>query len=90
MGTTLTHQQRVEREKQVKSLIQKGTGVVGIAAALNVTKQAVWQFCAVRGWLDDVKGNDAKIKAKAKEAAERQRKTRKKSKSGLDDSSAVT
>lgn len=85
MATTFTNAQRAEREKQVRALIDEGVGLIGIAAEFKITKQAVWQFCAVRGWLDEAKANDVRIKA---ERAKSRVETRKSDKSGLDVSSA--
>lgn len=86
MATTFTHAQRAEREKQVRKLLDRGKGMTAIAAEFGITKQAVWQFCAVRGWLDDAKANDAKIKA---ERVKSRGKTRKSDKSGLDERNAL-
>lgn len=85
MATTFTNAQRAEREKLVRALIDEGVGLIGIAAKFGITKQAVWQFCAVRGWLDEAKANDVRIKA---ERAKSRAKPRKSDKSGLDVSSA--
>ena len=81
MATTFTHAQRIEREDRVRRMLDEGVGLTGLAQAFGISKQAVWQFCAVRGWLDDAKANDAKIKAERERARE---KSSKSIKSGLD------
>jgi predicted transcriptional regulator len=67
--STFTHQQRAAREKLVRRYLNEGRGVIWIAKKLNISKQAVSQFCEVRGWGDDVKANDARLRSPRKTAA---------------------
>ncbi len=50
MSTTMTIQQRAEREEKVKAMIGKRMTVAQIAGELGVTSQAVRKFLAIRGW----------------------------------------
>ena len=68
MATTFTSRQRREREDAVLAMLHRGKGVADIAEKFSITKQAVWQFLAIRGWLDRAKANDAKIRTAAAEA----------------------
>ena len=69
MGTTLTNQERTEREMRVRDYIDKGFNLSDMAKALNVTREAVRQFCRTRGWLDDIKA--LKVSRRINEAEQR-------------------
>lgn len=68
MATTFTHAQRVEREDAVRAALDKGVGLIGLAEMFDVSKQAMWQFCDVRGWLDKARANDQTAREIAREA----------------------
>jgi hypothetical protein len=86
MATTFTSRQRREREDAVLDMLNRGKGVVDIAERFSITKQAVWQFLSVRGWLERAKANDAVAREKRKLSRQ---KSRKSIKSGLDVSSGA-
>lgn len=86
MATTFTSRQRREREDAVLAMLNRGKGVADIAEKFSITKQAVWQFLAIRGWLDRAKANDAAAREKRKLSRQ---KPRKNDKSGLDVSSGL-
>lgn len=65
MATTFTHAQRVERDAQVRAALDQGVGLIGLVETFGISKQAMWQFCEIRGWLEEAKANDARIRAAA-------------------------
>jgi hypothetical protein len=58
------------REHEIARLIGEGLNMTEIAAARGVKRQAIWEFCARRGWL----GDESLAKIEAKD--ERRRKSR--------------
>jgi len=58
------------REIEIRRLIDDGKNITEIAKLRGVHRQAVWEFCARRGWL----GDESFSKMEAKDA--RRRKNR--------------
>jgi hypothetical protein len=93
MGTTLTNEQRIAREIEIRKFLDDGLNVAQIARALNVSRQAIRQFCAIRNWLpgDAEAGRPPKvIDSPYRKSAGRPRKSHRSDKSGLDKPSVAT
>lgn len=96
MGTTLTNEQRTAREIEVRRLLDEGSNVAEIARKLNVSRQAVKQFCVIRGWVqarDWLNKPGRPPKAPPQEPVrkdEKPRRAKKNGKSGLDNSGVAT
>lgn len=45
-----TYEERIEREKQVKKMIDEGKSQNEIAREFDVTPQSIHKFLKVRGW----------------------------------------
>ena len=71
---TFTYRQRLEREAQVKQMVDEGLSIGQIARQLEISQQAVAGFLKVRGW--KTKGmleNETAEVRKAERRAERRK-----------------
>lgn len=60
-----------KREETIAKLIGEGFNITEISEKLEISRQAVWEFCARRGWLGDE--SLAKIEAKDERRRESRR-----------------
>lgn len=59
-----------QKEYEIARMVDKGLNIAEIAKLRGVKRQAIWEFCARRGWL----GDESLAKIEAKD--ERRRKSR--------------